>query len=591
VEVSFDARSFVRATKAAGAFDPSPVSGSSGATRRSEKIPPMSEERRGWTRRALFGAGAVGGAAALTRPAPPNAATPSFEGRGFGAEQPGIDALQEKMRSGEETAVSLCAKLEERIASMDRRGPALRSVLEINPDALSIAAALDAERREKRIRGPLHGIPVLLKDNIATADRLSTAAGSLALEGLSAPAEAFVVRRLREAGAVVLGKTNLSEWANFRSTHSSSGWSGRGGQCRNPYALDRSPSGSSSGSAVAVACGFAPAALGSETDGSIVSPSNNCGLVGVKPTVGLVSRSGIIPIAHSQDTAGPMTRTVREAALLLATISGRDPLDPTTGEASARRAGWPALEPGALKGARLGLPRKSLFGYHPGVDRLAEEAIAALRSLGAVIVDPADIATVDDLAKNELEVLLYEFKADVNAYLARLDPASPVRSLEDLIAFNERHRDREMPFFGQELFEKAEAKGPLTEKAYLDALAGNIQASREKGIDATMNAHRLDALVAPTGPPASLIDLINGDYGAGGTSTVPAVAGYPHVTVPMGQVFGLPVGLSFFGRAWSDAKLLSYAYAFEQATRHRRPPRFLPTAELPSDPMDGKFHP
>ena len=545
----------------------------------------MKREGRGLDRRSLFRYGAAGGALALAsnlpggspaEPSRPPAETPAP----FSLDEATFDDLRKKMASGEETSQSLAEKYLARIDALDRNGPRLRSVLETNPDALAIAAALDAERKAKGPRGPLHGIPVLIKDNVGTGDRMSTSAGSLALEGIPAPADAFAARRLRDAGAVILGKTNLSEWANFRSTHSSSGWSGRGGQCRNPYALDRSPSGSSSGSGAAVAANLAAAAIGTETDGSIVSPSNNAGLVGVKPTLGLVSRHGIVPIAHSQDTAGPMARTVRDAAALLAAIAGPDPAD-----AAARPAPFPvsaltALETAAIRGARLGVVRKSLSGNNTATDRVFDGALDALKRLGAVLVDPADIATIDDFGKSELEVLLYEFKADLNAYFAALPPSTPARSLEALIAFNEKHRDREMPYFAQELFEKAQAKGPLTENPYLDALEADIAGARRKGIDATLGEHRLDALVSPTGGPAWLIDLVNGDGFGWGSSTVPAVAGYPHVTVPMGSVFGLPVGLSFLGTAWSEPKLLSYALAYEQATRHRRPPRFLPTAEL-----------
>ena len=545
----------------------------------------MKREQAGLDRRSLFRYGAAGGALALASHlpggSPPERSRPAADAP---APSPLDEAtfadLQKKMASGEETARSLVEKYLARIEAIDRDGPRLRSVLETNPDALSIAGALDAERKAKGPRGPLHGLPILIKDNIGTEDRMSTSAGSLALEGVPAPGEAFVARRLREAGAVILGKTNLSEWANFRSTHSSSGWSGRGGQCRNPYALDRSPSGSSSGSGTAVAANLAAAAIGTETDGSIVSPSNNAGLVGVKPTIGLVSRHGIVPIAHSQDTAGPMARSVRDAAVLLAAIAEPDPADAATRRAPFPVSALAALDPAAIRGARLGVVRKSLSGNNTATDRVFDSALDTLKRLGAVLVDPADIATIDDFGKSELEVLLYEFKADLNAYLATLPPSVPARSLAALLAFNEKNREREMPYFGQELFEKAEAKGPLTENPYLDALEADTAGARRKGIDATLAEHRLEALVSPTGGPAWLIDLVNGDGYGWGSSTVPAVAGYPHVTVPMGSVFGLPVGLSFFGTAWSEPKLLSYALAYEQATKHRRPPRFLSTVEL-----------
>jgi amidase len=545
----------------------------------------MKGRRMDLDRRSLFWYGAASGALALASSVPRVSAEPKAEpvppSPSFALEEATIEELQKKMTSGQETARSIAEKYLSRIEELDRKGPTLRSVLEINPDALSLASTLDAERRARGTRGPLHGIPILVKDNITTADRMSTSAGSLALEGIPPKEDSFVARRLRGAGAVILGKTNLSEWANFRSTHSSSGWSGRGGQCRSPYALDRNPSGSSSGSATAVAANLAAAAIGSETDGSIVSPSNNASLVGVKPTLGLVSRHGIIPISHSQDTAGPMARTVRDAAALLAAMAGSDPADAAT----RTNAPFPAesllaLDANAIHGARLGVVRKSIFKNNVATDAVAESAVGALKDLGAVLVDPADIDTIDDFGKSELEVLLYEFKADLNAYLAGLGPAATVHTLKDLIAFNEKHRDREMPYFGQELFERAQEKGPLTDKAYRDALAQDIKGSRRKGIDATIAKYRLDALICPTGGPAWMTDLVNGDGAAWGSSTVPAVAGYPHVTVPMGFVFGLPVGLSFFGRPWSEPKLLGYALAFEQATRHRRPPRFLPTAEL-----------
>jgi amidase len=457
----------------------------------------------------------------------------------------------------------------------------LRQVLETNPDALAVAAERDAERRAGRVRGPLHGVPILLKDNIGTADRMTTTAGSLALEGSIAPKDSFVAGRLREAGAVLLGKTNMSEWANIRSTRSTSGWSGRGGLGRNPYVLDRNTSGSSSGSGAAVAASYAAAAIGTETDGSIVSPANNTCLVGIKPTLGLVSRSGIIPIAHTQDTAGPMARTVADAVALLAAIAGVDPVDAeTAGGASADREYMRALVPGGLAGTRIGVPRKGLFGGSVHADRLVDAALVVMRSLGAEIIDPVDLTVPDDLAEHELEVLLYEFKTDVNTYLATLGPGARVRSLKDAIAFNEAHRDREMPFFGQELFLRAEAKGPLTSPDYITALARIRRATREHGIDAVMTRHRLDALVAPTSGPPSLTDLVNGDYGPGGASSIPAIAGYPHITVPAGFAFGLPVGLSIFGRAWSEMVLIRIAYAYEQATNHRRPPRFLATADV-----------
>jgi len=497
-------------------------------------------------------------------------------GAGDSLDESTIDALQARMASGEETSRSITQKYLDRIARRDGR---LRSVLETNPDALTQAEALDRERNSGKVRGPLHGIPVLLKDNIATKDRMHTTAGSLALLETTVPADAFLVGRLREAGAVLLGKTQLSEWANFRSTHSSSGWSGRGGQCRNGYALDRSPSGSSSGSAVAVAANLCAVAAGTETDGSIVSPSAASALVGVKPTVGLVSRSGIVPISRSQDTPGPMARTVRDAALLLEVLVGRDPADAATGAKGSkfdvRYAA--ALDRGALKGARIGVPRPKYFGYHPATDALAEEALRVLKAEGAILVDPAPIATAAKLEEPELEVLLHEFKADLETYLSRLGGPGP-RTLKALIEWNQAHAETEMPVFGQELFIDAEKKGPLTTPAYRKAREACIRLSRREGIDAVMDRHKLDALVAPTQGPAWFIDWVNGDYSTGGCSTAAAVAGYPHVTVPMGQVRGLPVGLSFFGRAWSEARLLALAYAYEGATHARRPPTFAASA-------------
>jgi amidase len=454
------------------------------------------------------------------------------------------------------------------------------------PEALPIADALDAERRDRGPRGPLHGIPILVKDNIDTADRMTTTAGSLALDGSIAQQDAHVIERLRAAGVVLLGKANLSEWANFRSMHSTSGWSARGGQVKNPYVLDRNPCGSSSGSGVAVAANLAAAAVGTETDGSIVCPSAANGIVGVKPTVGLVSRSGIIPISATQDTAGPMTRTVRDAAVLLGAMAGADARDPATARvpAAATTDYAAALDAGALRGARIGVPRRRYFGYSPDADRLVERALDVMRAEGAIVVDPADIPTAGRFDACELEVLLYEFKDGLNAYLSGLGPTAPIRSLADVIAFNERERDREMRFFGQDLFIRAEAKGPLTSPAYLNALETCRRLAGPEGIDAVMNEHRLDALVAPTGSPAWPTDLINGDHFTGASSSPAAVAGYPNVTVPAGFVHGLPVGVSFFGRAWSEATLLRLAYAYEQATRHRRRPQFLPTIIFqPSD--------
>jgi amidase len=529
----------------------------------------------------------------------------------FDLQEATIADLQRRMEAGQDTARSLVEKYLARIEAIDRQGPALHSVIEINPDALAIADRLDAERKSNGPRGPLHGIPILIKDNIATADRMTTTAGSLALTGSIPPADAFIVGRLREAGAIVLGKTNLSEWANFRSTHSSSGWSGRGGQTKNPYALDRNPSGSSSGSGAAAAASLCAVAIGSETDGSIVSPASNNALVGIKPTLGLLSRSGIVPIAHSQDTAGPMARTIADAATVLGAMAGVDPNDPATADPGTVGLGTrpgPARQPAptnssgpadysafldasGLRGARIGVVRNRLFGYSAAADQIADAAIADMKKHGAVMVDPANIPTLGKFDESELDVLFYEFKADLNKYLAWLGPASPVHSLKEVIAFNESHKDQELPYFGQEIMAMAEKKGPLTSAKYRQELAKDRRMSRTLGIDAVMTTHKLDALVAPTGGPAWLIDLVNGDGGtaaAPGPSTVAAVAGYPHITVPGGYFHGLPVGISFFGRAWSEPTLIKLAYAYEQATKHRRPPTFAATADLSEQPPSSQ---
>jgi amidase len=486
------------------------------------------------------------------------------------------------MAAGRYTSRRLVELYTQRIDAIDRRGPALRSVIELNPDARAIADALDMERRAGRVRGPLHGIPVLIKDNIDTHDRMMTTAGSLALEGSIADRDAFVAERLRAAGAVILGKTNLSEWANFRSTRSTSGWSGRGGLVKSPYVLDRNPCGSSSGTGAAIAANLAAVGVGTETDGSIVCPSGANALVGIKPTVGLISRAGIIPISRTQDTAGPMARTVADAAILLGAMTGVDPRDPVTAAAAGHAAGdySDALEAGGLKGARIGVARKKYFGYSHAADALIDAAIAEMKKLGAVIVDPADIATAEQLETCELEVLLYEFKADLNAYLAQRNASVPVHSLPDLIAFNRREKEREMPFFGQELLLQADGKGPLTSPPYRKALETCRTRARSQGIDAVMTRNRLDAIVAPTGSPAWPTDLVNGDHFLGASSTPAAVAGYPSITVPAGLASGLPVGLSFIGRAWSEATLIKLAFAYEQATRLRKPPQFQPTIPL-----------
>ncbi|HKW09005.1 MAG TPA: amidase [Gemmatimonadaceae bacterium] len=491
--------------------------------------------------------------------------------------------LQTGMQSGKYTARSLVEQYVARIGALDQKGPTLNHVIELNPDALMIADQRDTERKAAKLRGPLHGIPILIKDNIDTADRMHTSAGSLALATSTPARDSWVADRLRAAGAIILGKTNLSEWANIRSTHSSSGWSGRMGQGKNPYALDRNTSGSSSGSGGSVAASYCAAAIGSETDGSVTSPSSACGLVGIKPTVGLVGRSGIIPISHSQDTAGPMARTVRDAAIVLGALTGMDPRDnatnPSAGKSSTDYTRF--LDPNGLRGARIGVARETYMGYSPKTDKLVEQALDVLKHSGATIVDPANLSSISKIGDAELEVLLYELKADLNAYLAALGPNAPVKTLADVIRFNEQNAPRELPYFGQELFEQAEKKGPLTDTKYKSARAKCLRYARTEGIDAVMSRYRLDALIAPTMGPVWPIDLVNGDGGGGGSFTQPAaVAGYPHITVPMGLVQGLPVGLSFAGRAGSEPTLFKLAYAYEQASKMRRPPTFAATATL-----------
>jgi amidase len=533
-------------------------------------------------RRREFVGKTLGSVAALTlarstpaaerEPAPAAPTVPEFE-----LEEATLADLQKRMESGAWTARSICEAYLSRIEQVDRHGPMLHSILELNPEALSIADELDRERKAKGPRGPLHGIPVLIKDNLDTHDRMTTTAGSLALEGSIPRQDSTVVAKLRQAGAVLLAKTNLSEWANIRSNRSSSGWSGRGGQCRNPYALDRSPSGSSSGSGAATSANLGAVAIGTETDGSIVSPSNASALVGVKPTVGLVSRAGIIPISHSQDSAGPMCRTVADAATLLGVIAGADSRDAATERAAGQaRADYTRfLDAGGLRGARLGVPRK-YYGYHPAVDRLTDQALAELKSQGAELIDPVDLPNDQATGNAELEILLSELKVDLAAYLATLGPEARVKTLADVIRFNDEHRDREMPYFGQELFLQAEQKGPLSSKPYREAL--KTCAAFRATYDALIKKHRLDAFVAPTDAPAWVIDLVDGDHYVGGSSSPAAIAGYADMTVPMGYVHGLPVGLSFFAGAWSEPTLIKLAYAFEQATRARRPPRFAPRA-------------
>jgi amidase len=496
--------------------------------------------------------------------------------RPFELEEITISELQDGMKSGKFTARSLVEKYSARIDEVDKHGPAVNAVIEMNPEALAIADALDQERKSKGARGPLHGIPVLIKDNIATADRMMTTAGSLALVGSKPAKDSFVAQRLRAAGAVILGKTNLSEWANIRSSHSTSGWSGRGGLTRNPYALDRNPCGSSSGTGAGISANLAAVGIGTETDGSIVCPSSLNGLAGIKPTVGLVSRADIIPISHSQDTAGPMCRTVRDAAILLGALTGVDADDAATAASAGKSQTDYAqyCDPNGLKGARIGVARK-YFGFSDAVDALMGQALDQMKKQGATLVDPADIETLGKFDDSEFMIFLYELKADLNAYLSRLQPGSPVRTLQDIIEFNERNRQKEMPYFGQDIFTKSEAKGALTEKEYTDALAKNHQLARTEGIDALMDKHQLDAIVAPTGGPAWLTDLITGDHFGGGSSNAAAVAGYPNINVTAGFILGLPVGISFFGRAWSEPTLIKIAYSFEQASKARQAPKFL----------------
>lgn len=544
----------------------------------------MSEKEGATRRQVMVVAGALGAAAvAGSACSPSEHALDERQGNDSGAdvgsfelEEATIADLGGQMASGVRTSEEITRLYLDRIEALDRQGPTLRSVIETNSDALEIAEQLDRERAAGNVRGPLHGVPILLKDNIATADRNTTTAGSLALEGSIPPRDAFVAARLRRAGAVLLGKANLSEWANFRSNRSSSGWSARGGQCRNPYVLNRNPCGSSSGSGAATSANLCAAAVGTETDGSIICPSSANGLVGIKPTVGMVSRSGIVPISAVQDTAGPMARTVADAAALLSGMTGRDSGDETTAASPAptdltRRLGESAAAD--LSGLRIGIGRQ-FFERDSRVDAAMEEAIEVLASLGAEMVDPAPIAHRGEVGRHEYEAMLYEFKAGLNAYLAELGDGAPVASLADVIAFNEANAEREMPFFGQEILIEAEGKGPLTEAAYQTARGTANRLSREEGLDAALAEHRLDAILGPSGGPAWVTDLVHGDHFSVGSSGAAAVAGYPNVTVPAGFVHGLPVGVSFFGAAWSEPTLIRIAWAFEQAVPHRRPPRF-----------------
>jgi amidase len=547
----------------------------------------LRSNRRSFLKSALVG-GAVTGAIPLypaLGAAREIAAVPAHSDvQPFELDEVTIAELQGGMKSGKFTARSLVEKYSARIGGIDKQGPSINSIIEMNPDALTIADALDEERKAKGPRGPMHGIPVLIKDNIDTADKMMTTAGSLALVGSKPPQDSFVAQKLRIAGAVILGKTNLSEWANIRCSHSTSGWSGRGGLTKNPYALDRNPCGSSSGTGAGISANLCAVGIGTETDGSIVCPSSSNGLAGIKPTVGLVSRSGIIPISHSQDGAGPMCRTVRDAALLLGALTGVDPADQATAASAGKSYSDYAqfCDGHGLKGARIGVARK-YFGFNDEVDALTEQSIDVMKQQGATMVDPAEIETLGKFDDTELLIMMYELKADLNAYLARRGQNSPVHTLKDIIEFNDRNREKEMPYFGQDLFIKAEAKGPLTDKAYLDALERNHRLARTEGIDATMDKFHLDAIVAPTGGPAWITDLLNGDHVAGGSSNAAAVAGYPNINVTAGFISGLPAGISFFGRAWSEPTLIRLAFAFEQATKARQSPKFLPTIRIESD--------
>jgi amidase len=547
----------------------------------------LRSNRRSFLKSALVG-GAVTGAIPLypaLGAAREIAAVPAHSDvQPFELDEVTIAELQGGMKSGKFTARSLVEKYSARIGGIDKQGPSINSIIERNPDALTIADALDEERKAKGPRGPMHGIPVLIKDNIDTADKMMTTAGSLALVGSKPPQDSFVAQKLRIAGAVILGKTNLSEWANIRCSHSTSGWSGRGGLTKNPYALDRNPCGSSSGTGAGISANLCAVGIGTETDGSIVCPSSSNGLAGIKPTVGLVSRSGIIPISHSQDGAGPMCRTVRDAALLLGALTGVDPADQATAASAGKSYSDYAqfCDGHGLKGARIGVARK-YFGFNDEVDALTEQSIDVMKQQGATMVDPAEIETLGKFDNTELLIMMYELKADLNAYLARRGQNSPVHTLKDIIEFNDRNREKEMPYFGQDLFIKAEAKGPLTDKAYLDALERNHRLARTEGIDATMDKFHLDAIVAPTGGPAWITDLLNGDHVAGGSSNAAAVAGYPNINVTAGFISGLPAGISFFGRAWSEPTLIRLAFAFEQATKARQSPKFLPTIRIESD--------
>jgi amidase len=492
-----------------------------------------------------------------------------------------ISEIQKLMEVGKLTAKVLTKNYLKRIGKIDKAGPKINSIIELNPDALHIAEVRDEERKNNKIRGLLHGIPVLIKDNISTSDKMMTTAGSLALNGYKATQDAFIVQRLREAGAIILGKTNLSEWANFRSTRSTSGWSSRGGQTLNPYVLDHNPCGSSSGSAVAVAANLSVGAIGTETDGSIICPSHINSIVGIKPSIGLVSRTGIIPISHNQDTAGPLTRTVEDATIILSAIGGEDPEDPSTikdnNEIPSDYTEF--LDINGLREARVGVAR-NFFGRNEYVDQVIDKAIKEMKELGATIIDPTDFTIINDLQDPEFEVLLYDFKHDMNEYLINNIPDGFPQTLNELIQHNLQNKDKIMPYFGQEIFKMAEEKGPLSSEEYKTALEKCQRLAREEGIDKIIEDNQLDAIVAPSGGPAGFIDYVNGDHSTGGSSSPSAVAGYPNITVPAGYVFGLPVGISFIGGLFQEPVLLKLAYAFEQASKIRRPPKYLKTLKI-----------
>ena len=527
-------------------------------------------DRREFLKTSLLAGAAAAAASKLEAQATP---VPKFE-----LDEVTLAQLRAGLDSGKFTSKQLVEMYSQRIADIDKRGPQINAIIEMNPDAMALAQKADDERKSGK-RGPLHGIPVLIKDNIGTADKMSTTAGSLALAGSHSPRDSFVAAQLRAAGAIILGKTNLSEWANFRSTHSTSGWSSRGGLTHCPYALDRNPSGSSSGSGAAVSANECPVAVGSETDGSIVSPACSNGLVGIKPTVGLVGRTGIIPISHTQDTAGPLARTVADAAALLTVLAGIDPNDEAAKAAQGKVVDYMrALDPNGLKGARLGVLRK-YAGFSIPVDKLFADALDVMKKAGAEIIDPVEVPGLDKFGDPELVVLKFEFKNGLNSYFNWLGPNAPVKSLADVIEFNDKNAAKVMPFFGQEILISSQEKGGLNDPEYLKALETCRKLTRTEGIDAVMDKHKLDAIICPTGTPAWMTDLVNGDANVPSASSLAAVAGYPHVTLPMGDVFGLPVGISFFGRAWTESKLIQYAYAYEQLTRFRRPPQFLATAK------------